>query len=63
VVRWLVGVSDGACLSNVTVGTPNVAPSNAASAPPRLCPVSQIVEVGYVAVRFRYNPCNHKVSS
>lgn len=33
-------------LSNVTVGTPNVELRSAASAPPKLCPVSQIVDVG-----------------
>ena len=36
--------------SKVTVGTPKVRPIKLASAPPRLCPVSQIVAFGYAAV-------------
>jgi hypothetical protein len=37
-------------LSKVTVGTPKVRPIKLANAPPRLCPVSQIVEFGYASV-------------
>jgi hypothetical protein len=43
-------------LSKVTVGTPNVAPNSAAKEPPKLCPVSQMLASGYIAVRFAYSP-------